>query len=277
MNFSLTDLNNFQVSASSRSLVEASKKLSISQPALSESIKKLEIDLGEKIFYRSRNGIELTPSGRALLPKVQGILNELKLLKPSSTKNIFNNRVIKIGAHATVASYTLPMALKTLEKVAPDYKIDLIHSHSRHIQAEVQRGRVDIGIVVNPIKVPDLVIQNLSSDEVGVWGYSKNPKLDTVFCDLDLAQTQIILKKWKMRPDKVIGTNHFDLISRFVAENLGVGILPKRAAMLSQKKIYLIQETPLLRDELALIYRPEFGKNGYEKLLIESIKKVLLD
>jgi DNA-binding transcriptional LysR family regulator len=277
MNYSLTDLNNFQVCASSRSLVEASKKLSITQPALSESIKKLEIEIGEKIFYRSRNGIELTPSGRALLPKVQGILNELKLLKRSPTKNIFNNRVIKIGAHATVASYTLPVALKTLEKVAPDYKIDLIHTHSRHIQAEVQRGRIDIGIVVNPIKVPDLVIQNLSLDEVGVWGYSKNPKLDTVFCDLDLAQTQIILKKWKMRPDKVIGTNHFDLISRFVAENLGVGILPRRAAMLSQKKIYLIQETPLLRDELALVYRPEFGKIDYEKLMIESIKKAFLD
>jgi len=277
MNYSFTDLHNFQVCASSKSLVEASKKLSITQPALSESIKKLEIELGEKVFYRSRNGIELTPYGRALLPKVKDILNELKFLKISTTKNIFDNRVIKVGAHATVASYTLPKALKNLEKLAPDYKIELIHSHSRHIQAEVQRGRVDIGIVVNPIKVPDLVIQNLSSDEVGIWGYSKNPKLDTVFCDLDLAQTQIILRKWKLRPDKVIGTNHFDLISRFVAENLGVGILPKRAAMLSQKKIYLLQETPLLRDELALIYRPEFGKIGFEKLMIESIKQAFLD
>ena len=275
MNYSLTDLKNFHVCSNSATMMEASRLLNITQPALSESIKKLESEIGEKLFYRSRNGIELTPAGRALLPKVQGILNELKLFKSSSSEKLFGDRIIRIGAHPTVASYTLPKALKNLDKRAPDYKIEIFHAHSRDIQYEIQRGKIDIGIVVNPVKVPDLVIHPISTDEVGVWGVSSQAKLDTVFCDLDLAQTQVILKKWKLKPEKVMSTDHMDLITRLVAENLGVGILPRRAALLSSKKLHLIKSAPLIRDELTIVYRPEFGKISSEKIIIEVLKQSL--
>lgn len=276
MNYSLTDFKNFITCSNSASMMEASRLLNITQPALSESIKKLEVEIGEKLFYRSRNGIELTPAGRSLLPKVQSIINEMKLLKPISQRNIFADRVIRVGAHPTVASYSLPKALKSLEKIAPDYRIEIIHDHSRHILSEIQRGKIDLGIVVNPVKVPDLIIQNLANDEVAVWGYSSKPKLDTIFCDLELAQTQNILKKWKTKPEKVIGTTHMDLIARLVEENLGVGILPRRAALLSSKKLHQIKGTPTLKDDIALVFRPEFGKVSYEKMVIEALKRSLI-
>lgn len=61
MKYRMTDLRNFVEASSCPTIMQAAQKLEISQPALSESIKRLESDLGYLLFYRSRTGIKLTP------------------------------------------------------------------------------------------------------------------------------------------------------------------------------------------------------------------------
>ena len=91
-----------------------------------------------------------------------------------------------IGCHATVAQYSVPKALSYLQKVAPDYKIELKHDFSRNIQAEVQRGHIDVGIVINPVEVPDLVIVKLALDRVCVWSAKTKENIDTLICNQNL-------------------------------------------------------------------------------------------
>ncbi|MGZ3770618.1 MAG: LysR family transcriptional regulator [Bdellovibrio sp.] len=142
--------------------------------SLSESIKRLEADLKIKLFYRSRNGITLTPNGR----------------------------MVTIGCHPVVASYSLPAALQALSTKAPDYKIHLKHGSSRNIQTLIQMGQIDIGVVVNPTAVPDLIIRKLAYDEVCVW--SSERKSEKLICHMDLFQTQYVLRKWKNHPTEII-------------------------------------------------------------------------
>ena len=74
MDIKLRDVSNFITASSSSTLTEAANLLTISQPALSESIKRLENDLGFKVFYRSKTGIHLTPSGRDFLIKAKSAI-----------------------------------------------------------------------------------------------------------------------------------------------------------------------------------------------------------
>ena len=53
--------------ATSESISDASKKLFITQSAVSKAIKKLEEDLNTNLFYRNRNGVKLTDKGIQLL------------------------------------------------------------------------------------------------------------------------------------------------------------------------------------------------------------------
>ena len=62
-NINLNSLKIFLEVASSKSFLDASNKLFISQPAISKSMSKLEEDLGIVLFYRANKGISLTPSG----------------------------------------------------------------------------------------------------------------------------------------------------------------------------------------------------------------------
>src|SRR5207253_10204758 len=102
-----------------------------------------------------------------------------------------------------------------------------------NIQAEIQRGHIDIGVVINPVEVPDLVIQKLSVDTVGVWSAKIKEDFDTVICNLNLFQTQSILKKWKNKPLKVVSTESLELICRLANVEIGYGIVPERAVQLS--------------------------------------------
>lgn len=276
MDYRISDIINFVHTSSCVTITQAASKLEISQPALSESIKRLESDLKAILFYRSRSGIMLTPSGRVFLDKARTVVQSLNDLDFSSNgEKIFSNRAIILGCHTTVAQYSIPNALSFLKANAPDYKIELVHDLSRNIQAAVQRGHIDIGIIVNPTAVPDLIIQKLSNDIVGVWSHKNYQEFDTVICNLNLFQTQSILKKWKGKPKKIISTDCLELIIRLVNEKIGCGILPEKAVQLSGFNLKYLDIFPTYKDELALVYRPEFGKSRAEKLTIEAIKQAL--
>lgn len=274
MKYRISDIMNFMETSSCSTIIQSARKLEISQPALSESLKRLETDLGYTLFYRSRSGIQLTPSGKVFLVKAQRAIQAFNELDISSdTDNIFSGRTIVIGCHPTVAQYSIPKALSYLKSKVPDYKIELRHDLSRNIQADIQRGYIDIGVVVNPTEVPDLVIQRLAVDTVGVWSAKSSENLDTVICNLNLFQTQSILKKWKNKPSKIISTDSLELICRLVNERIGFGILPKRAVELSGFNLKHQTLAPSYKDEICLVYRPEFGKASAEKITAEALRR----
>ena len=270
----MNDIENFATTATCSTIMQAALMLEISQPALSESLKRLESDLGHILFYRSRSGIQLTPTGKKFLSRALVLLQSIDRLEMSTeNENIFNGRTIVIGCHATVAQYSIPKALSILQKAAPDYKVELRHDFSRNIQTEVQRGHIDIGIVINPVEVPDLVIVKLAIDRVCVWSTKTKENSDTLICNQNLFQTASILKKWKNKPSKIIHTDSLELICKLVDENIGFGIIPERAVSLSKLKLKDHKNLPSFNDEICLIYRPEFGKTLFEKITITAFKE----
>lgn len=275
MKYRMKDLENFAATTSCTTMGEASRKLGISQPALSESIQRLENDLQATVFYRSRSGIQLTPRGRTFLNKVNQLLSSVQNLEvEQGSQSIFAGQSISIGCHLTVAAYTLPEALGSLRKAAPDYRIELRHDLSRNIQMEVQRGRLDIGVVINPVRVPDLVISKLGFDTVAVWNHPDQFDSSTLIYNPHLFQSESILKRWKSKPHRTIETEGLDLICRLAAQGLGYGIIPSKAVILSKLKLRQVTSLPTYKDEIALVHRPEFGRSKPERLLIDAIRSV---
>jgi DNA-binding transcriptional LysR family regulator len=276
MKYRMTDIENFVATSSSRTIMEASGKIGISQPALSESIKRLEEDIGSILFYRSRTGIQLTPSGKLFLSKANKVLDAIGFLDLSEDeKQVFSGKVITIGCHATVAQYTIPKALAHIADIAPDYKVEIRHGLSRNIQLEIQRGNIDVGIIINPVEVPDIVIKKVASDIVRVWSGRKSFDRSTVICNSALLQTQYILRKWRDKPTRIIDTESLELICRLTNENLGFGIIPQRAVDLIGFDLKTNDALPSFNDQICIVHRPEFGANKSEVLVCEAIKAAL--
>src|SRR5690606_37463750 len=134
---------------------------------------------------------KLTPRGKLFLEKAKSLLSAYNNLNFSENANIvFGSQRVSIGCHSTVAAYFVSKALTYLKNFAPDFNISLIHDLSRNIQNDIQKGNIDIGVVVNAVQVPDLVITKISQDTVSVWSNGK--ALDTIICNTELFQTQSI-------------------------------------------------------------------------------------
>lgn len=273
MNIKINDLKNFVTTGQCRTLSEASKILQISQPALSESIKSLETALGLTLLYRSRNGIQMTSSGRDIFLKADHIMSSLNALKASHTSSL-QQYPLRFGCHPVIANRYLPKVFKTINENNHNYKIQLFHDSSRAIQNKIQNGEIDIGIIVNPTPATDIILKKIQTDEVHVWCKKQNTEYDVIFCDLNLFQTQAILKKWKNKPQRIIETNDLTLISQFVNEGLGYGILPMNSLKANGIKLDVVKDTPSVSDEIYIAYRPEFGKTAYEKMIIQAILQI---
>ena len=274
MKYRLNDISNFLATYPCKTINQAANKLEISQPALSESLKRLEHDLGLVLFYRSRSGIELTPSGKMFLTKAQTLMEAYNGLDINNEAvNNFGSRVITIGCHTTVAQYSIPKTLSYLQAKAPDHKIKLINDVSRKIQEGVQKGLIDVAMVANPVEVPDIVIIKVDQDIVKVWSADKTKTHDTVICDLELFQTHSILKHWEDKPGKIFTVENFELACKIVNEGVGYGIIPERAVRMSGMNLHHHDKLPIHNDTICIIHRPEFGKNTPEKLVIDALKQ----
>lgn len=270
MEYRINDLENFIKTAECRTMAEASKKLGITQPALSESIKRYEEDLNLTLFYRSRTGIELTLEGREIYLKSLKAYDSLIDVRKSETAE-FNLKFLKIGCHPTVAAYSLPHALKAFKKNYSDYKLKLEHGSSLQMQYLVQSGKVDCALVVNPIRHPDLIIKKLGNDEVGFYKAKGESDLTKIFCNTQMVQTQTLLRKMKKAKWDIIDTENLELIVRFVAAGLGIGILPQRVVKLFQVQFEQVEKNLKFSDEICLVFRPEFGKTKVQRDFIESV------
>ena len=161
----INDLKNFKQVSESGSISHAAKHLGVSQRTLSESIKRLERNLGVILLYRSKKGIRLTPAGQEKLRTVKDVLLKLELL-PKTNKSLQNYR---IGCHPIVAEYFLAAFLKEMNARFPNARFILHHDRSQDVQTSIQDGSIDLGIVVNPRRNPDLIIKKLCLDQMIVW------------------------------------------------------------------------------------------------------------
>lgn len=276
MNFRINDLENFLATTSCRTLSEGALKLGITQPSLSESIARLEKDLDCTLFYRSREGIHLTPSGRLILERGSHAAEALReLAQLGKTQGQFQGRCVSIGCHPTVASYALPQALAALSRAAPDFRLQLVHGFSRVIQAQIQSGRIDVGIIVNPSRSPDLVIKRLATDTVAVWEPRRGVPPPRLICDPDLFQVQAILRKWKSCPRELLPTTNLELIARLVDRGVGYGIIPQRTVELVGVELRKSAAAPTCTDRIAVVHRPEFGRLPYEREVLAALMGAL--
>jgi DNA-binding transcriptional LysR family regulator len=262
-------------------LSRASERIGISQPSLSNSIKRLETAIGTDLLIRSKSGVKLTKAGLQLKKHTKQLLSLWESVKSES---LASHEIVQgqftLGCHPSVARYSLPRFLPQLLNDYKQLEINLLHDLSRKILEGVINLQIDLGIVVNPIKHPDLILQKLYDDEVSLWCSQAHAKLELtdngydLVCDPELIQTQHILKeleKMAKTPRRVIASSNLDVIASLTAAGLGYGILPRTVAS-THSSLKQIKNMPYYSDHMYLAYRPEFRTIKAMQAIVKQIK-----
>ncbi len=132
----------------SQSINKAATNLFISQPALSQSIKELENDLGFAIFERSNKGVSPTPEGYTFLNSIEGFVETVENLQQNLSSEIDRPLVFRISSSRyTFVSSAILRLYNDQFKMRNSYTISLREVDCSHVIQDVSMGHSDVGIL----------------------------------------------------------------------------------------------------------------------------------
>ena len=156
----------FSEVAKQKAFVTAAKVLNVTPSAISHSINGLEKELGFALFFRNRNGVQLTSAGEKILPIVRELLNtEDKLLEEAARINGLDQGRLRIGAFSSVCINWLPDMINTFKKNYPEIEVSVWQGNFNEVIQQIKLGELDIGFSALPIK-ENLEVLPLYRDEI---------------------------------------------------------------------------------------------------------------
>lgn len=269
MAISLDDIKNFIVISETLNVTRASEILGVSQPTLSYSVKRLESELGADLIIRLKTGVKLSKFGENFILKARKLQFEWESLVNSSNSSETDYRGKYIFAiHPSVALASIDSFLPKITKLYPSLNIEFSHGLSREMTEKVINWEADFGVVVNPVKHPDLVIKKIKKDIVTLFG-KKTSKKKLIY-NPRLSQSQALLKKMKNYSfSGEIHSSNLEVIAKLTEMGEGLALLPTSIAS-SLKGVRALEGAPVYHDEICLIYRPEKHRNEVSRQIISS-------
>lgn len=231
----------FYYAARYKSLTAAAEELSISQPAVSQSVRQLEAALGAKLFIRAPKGVRLTPEGELLFHYVSKGCEQIALGE-QKLKQMLNLDLgeIHIGASdMTLRFYLLPYLERFHEKF-PKIKVMVTNAPTPETLQNLKEGKIDFGVVSSPYEgqpsVQSVIVREI--EDIFVAGRRfisyKNKMLDLQelekmpiivlegntssrrYMDQFLQKNDVVI-----RPEFELATS--DMVVQFALRNLGAG------------------------------------------------------
>ena len=206
MNINLELYRYFYVVANNKNMTKASEELHISQPALSQSIKKLESQLNCTLFFRNNKGMQLTKEGESLFDYIKGAMTQITNAENEllSFKELDKGE-IRIGASTTITKTYLIDSIKRFHQDYPNIKINIINDLTTNLILDLEKGKLDYVIYNDDISNN----QNINSKILlkVKQGFIYNPNNYKDIKDLkDLNNYPLILQKKESNSRKFLDT-----------------------------------------------------------------------
>lgn len=142
--------------ASSGNISKASKKLHISQPAITKQIKNLEEYLNCKLFIRSQKGVSLTGEGELILNDIKNGLNAFELAeKRLNDHNSMLIGTIRIGVSTTLTKTYLMPYIRDFHAKYPQIIFEISTDPTSLLKEQMKKGKIDFIIAKFPVKKTD--------------------------------------------------------------------------------------------------------------------------
>lgn len=286
----LNELRFIVAVAQERNFRRAAEKVSISQPALSLAIQKLEEELGLKIFERGKTYVAATPVGAAIVEQAQRVLEEAERIREIAAQG--KNQLatpLRIGVIHSVGPYLLPGLIPALKRVAPEMPLEVEENITTNLEMLLRNGRLDVIIIALPFGDAGILTHPLYDEPFEVvvnsdhrWAGRRSIKA------AELAEEKVLLldsghcfsnqvaeacPDSRKSGDVQHGTS-LETIRNMVASGLGITVLPASANS-PRYRSKLLDVIPFAKPvpsrRIALAWRKSFARTQAIKALAEAV------
>ena len=292
----LTQLEYIVAVDTHRHFALASEKCFVTQPTLSMQIQKLELELGVKIFDRTRQPVIPTEIGAGIIAQARVILREANVIEQiiNDQKDIMTGE-IRIGIIPTLAPYLLPPLFKQMREKYPQLDLAIKETITGEVIQELKNNRLDCGLVVTPLKDPSIREDVLFYEELFVYVSRKNALCDKKYVlvnEIDPDQLWLLEEGHCFRSQVLnlcelqkgsdfhfrYETGNIETLRRMVDKSDGITILPELAVMeFSKPQLKLVKrlKEPSPVREVSLVTHRDHLKAKLIKTLKEEILNIV--
>ncbi len=251
----------------------AAEDLTISQPALSRSIQKLEDELGQPVFERKTRSVSLTEAGVLLQSRAQQMLTILEDTKAEITDDGESGR-IRVGAIPTIAPYFLPDLLRHFSSEFPKATLIVQESTTDVLLKSCTQGEIDLAILALPVPAKYLEVEELFEEELLLVLPPDHPLiekprirlsdveplpfvlLDEAHCLSDNIVT--FCRERSVQPVAVERTSQLTMVQELVSLSHGVSMIPAMAQVLDQsdRRVYRSISGKKPTRKIAVVWNP---------------------
>lgn len=132
-----------------QNMTRAARELSVSQPALSVSMKELEEECGFPLFERRPNSIRLTEQGRSFQREAEYLLGQYRQLCQHTELIARENRVLRFGIATMGAGVVFPRLRKAFRQAHPDIRLEASEDSTEHLYHKIDQGELDFAVTVS--------------------------------------------------------------------------------------------------------------------------------
>jgi DNA-binding transcriptional LysR family regulator len=173
----------------------AAERLFVAQPAVSEQIRKLEVELGVPVFDRTHRSVSLTDAGAALLEEARRVLQQadVALLAARNAHDRASTR-LRVGYGQDVVPSSLPRALRRLASSAPNVEVTFETAGALPLIEAVRQRRLHAAIAALPAPVGGLRTTSIGEEHlVAAVPVSDGHALDQALTIERLASSRLLL------------------------------------------------------------------------------------
>ncbi len=241
----LHQLRYFVAVAETGGFVRAAQHCGVAQPSLSQQIRKLEDELGVTLFDRSSRGAVATEAGRALLPRAQRILTEVRETKAGIQEDVDAGRgPLSVGAIPTIAPYLMPPVLSRFLGDYPECELTVREDLTERLIESVVDHELDAAVMSTPVEHPALHVQVIGREPLLVVAPAGSPLPERLQVKDLIEEPAVVLHevhclgqqiadfcnnaRWRRRI--VCRSTQLPTVLSLVGLGLGVSIVPEMAA-----------------------------------------------
>lgn len=293
----LTELKYIVAVAQKKHFGHAAEICFVSQPTLSIAVRKLENELGVKIFERSsKNEVKVTKIGKDIINQAQRVLRESQTIQEIADQG--KDPLVgqfKLGAIYTIGPYLFPDLIPRLKSKAPNLKLFIEENFTVELSKALRQGDLDAIIISYPFIESGIETESLYEESFVIatpldHEWTNRQKIDTSeLANQDLMllgsghcfRDQVIAAcpgcmKGNSELTRTLEGGSLETIRHMVAAGTGITVLPQLSATAENKNKHLhINQfnDPVPSRTVAIAWRKNFPRKEAIQIIIQTIKE----
>jgi DNA-binding transcriptional LysR family regulator len=272
----LRQLGYFVAVAEERNFTRAAQRIPIAQPAISQQIRRLESELGERLFVRDRRGIRLTAAGDALLPHARAMLADAAHAREAmaALSGLLTGR-LAFGFVLPLPDQRLPGLLGAFHRQYPGIELRLLENETDALLAALATGQLDAALIGlgrydrPPPEVESLLVARepvvvavhpqhalAEHGSIPLHALRAEPMIAFTSASKQRSTLEAACRAAGFAPRVVAETSDLGVVIELIQQQIGVAVLPKSALGGTATVAQLGLTRPKLDRRILLVWRP---------------------